>query len=190
MASAFRWTSANGITLVDHVPAEKRRAWTAAGRCPGRDLYALFSDHVRAVPGRAAVVDDAGVLTCAALDDRVRRAAAALRAAGRGPADIIAVLLPNGRDAVVAEPAIAALGAVALRSPTRTDRATSHASSAAPAPPPSSPPRRGSRQRRAWTTFSCGRPARPRTTQSAPSAKAIRGPGVASPSTRMPRPAS
>lgn len=117
MASAFRWTSANGITLVDHVPAEKRRAWTAAGRCPGRDLYALFSDHVRAVPGRAAVVDDAGVLTCAALDDRVRRAAAALRAAGRGPADIIAVLLPNGRDAVVAEPAIAALGAVDLPIP-------------------------------------------------------------------------
>jgi acyl-CoA synthetase (AMP-forming)/AMP-acid ligase II len=115
--AASTWRSANGVTLVDRVPAETRAAWTAAGLCPGRDLYALFRDHVVAAPGREAVVDGAGVLDYAALDARVRRAAAAMRAAGRGSADIIAVLLPNGRDAVVAELAIAAIGAVALPIP-------------------------------------------------------------------------
>ncbi|GAA1793739.1 fatty acid--CoA ligase family protein [Actinomadura chokoriensis] len=116
-AAASTWRSANGVTLVDRVPAETRAAWTAAGLCPGRDLYALFRDHVLAAPERAAVIDGAGVLDYAGLDGRVRRAAAALRAAGRGPADIIAVLLPNGRDAVVAELAIAAIGAAALPIP-------------------------------------------------------------------------
>ncbi|MFA1546938.1 class I adenylate-forming enzyme family protein [Actinomadura chokoriensis] len=103
--------------MADLVPAETRAAWTAAGLCPGRDLYALFRDHVRAAPERDAVIDGAGVLGYAALDERVRRAGAALRVAGRGPADIIAVLLPNGRDAVIAELAIAAIGAVALPIP-------------------------------------------------------------------------
>ncbi|TDD79070.1 long-chain fatty acid--CoA ligase [Actinomadura darangshiensis] len=117
MTSESAWRSANGVTIADRVPAETRAAWTAAGLCPGRDLYALFRDHVLAAPGRAAVVDGVGVLGYAALDDRVRRAAAALRAGGRGPSDIIAVLLPNGRDAVVAELAIAAIGAVALPIP-------------------------------------------------------------------------
>ncbi|HEU5023833.1 MAG TPA: fatty acid--CoA ligase family protein [Spirillospora sp.] len=111
------WTSANGVTLADRVPAELRAAWTADGLCPGRDLYALFREHARAAPEAEAVVDDAGALTYAALDARVRRAAAALHAAGRGSADIIAVLLPNGRDAVVAELAVAAIGAVALPIP-------------------------------------------------------------------------
>ncbi|TDC46671.1 long-chain fatty acid--CoA ligase [Actinomadura sp. KC345] len=116
-ATASPWRSANGVAIADRVPAETRAAWTAAGLCPGRDLYALFRDHVRAAPAREAVIDEAGALDYAALDDRVRRAAAALRAAGRGSADIIAVLLPNGRDAVVAELAIAAIGAVALPIP-------------------------------------------------------------------------
>ncbi|QKG21230.1 class I adenylate-forming enzyme family protein [Actinomadura verrucosospora] len=116
-AASAVWTSANGIALADRVPAELRAAWTIAGSCPGRDLYTLFRENVRTAPESEAVVDDAGALSYLALDDRVRRAAAALRAAGRGPADIIAVLLPNGRDAVVAELAIAAIGAVALPIP-------------------------------------------------------------------------
>ncbi|MWA00204.1 AMP-binding protein [Actinomadura sp. LD22] len=116
-AASPAWTSANGVTLADRVPAELRAAWTADGLCPGRDLYTLFREHVRAAPEAEAVVDGAGALTYAALDARVRRAAAALHAGGRGPADIIAVLLPNGRDAVVAELAVAAIGAVALPIP-------------------------------------------------------------------------
>jgi acyl-CoA synthetase (AMP-forming)/AMP-acid ligase II len=111
------WTSANGITMTDRVPAELREEWTARGLCPGSDLYTLFGEHVRAAPERAAVVDEEGTLDYVALDARVRRAAAALAASGRGAADIIGVLLPNGRDAVIAELAIAAVGAVALPIP-------------------------------------------------------------------------
>ncbi|GGU92683.1 AMP-dependent synthetase [Actinomadura cremea] len=117
MTTAPAWTSANGIVLADLVPAALRAGWTARGLCPGRDLYALFGERARAAPDRDAVVDDAGALSYAELDGRVRRAAAALSAAGHGAADIIAVLLPNGRDAVVAELAVAAIGAVALPIP-------------------------------------------------------------------------
>lgn len=111
------WTSANGVALPDRVPADLRAAWVASGLCPGRDLYGLFSEHVRAAPEQEAVVDEVGTLDYAALDARVRRAAAALTRAGWGAADVIGVLLPNGRDAVVAELAIAAIGAVALPIP-------------------------------------------------------------------------
>ncbi|GAB2499763.1 AMP-binding protein [Nocardiopsis aegyptia] len=111
------WTSANGVVLADRVPRALRSRWTARGVCPGRDLYALFSEHVRDAPGRAAVIDAAGTLDYAGLDAAVRRAATALSEAGRGRADIIGVLLPNGREAVVAELAIAAIGAVALPIP-------------------------------------------------------------------------
>ncbi|MFI6927160.1 class I adenylate-forming enzyme family protein [Nonomuraea spiralis] len=111
------WTSGNGIVLADRVPRSLRAEWTARGLCPDLDLYSLFSEHVRRTPEREAVADETGSLDFAALDARVRRAAAALAAAGRGPADIVAVLLPNGRDAVVAELAVAAVGAVALPIP-------------------------------------------------------------------------
>ncbi|WP_176611508.1 class I adenylate-forming enzyme family protein [Actinomadura sp. WMMB 499] len=111
------WTSGNGVALADLVPAALRAEWTARGACPGRDLYTLFREHARDAPDRDAVVDGAGALSYADLDASVRRAAAALAGAGHGPADIIAVLLPNGRDAVVAELAVAAVGAVALPIP-------------------------------------------------------------------------
>ena len=111
------WTSAEGIVLRDLVPRGLRESWVSRGLCPGRDLYSLFREHVRAAPGRDAVVDEEGVLGYAELDERVRRAAAALAAAGHGPADVIGILLPNGRDLVVAELAVAAIGAVALPIP-------------------------------------------------------------------------
>ncbi|NUO99845.1 MAG: long-chain fatty acid--CoA ligase [Nonomuraea sp.] len=111
------WTSANGIVLADRVPRSLRARWAADGLCPDRDLYGLFGEHVRKTPEREAVADGTGSLGFAALDARVRRAAAALDAAGRGQADIVAVLLPNGIDAVVAELAVAAVGAVALPIP-------------------------------------------------------------------------
>ncbi len=111
------WRSGNGVVLADLVPAGLRGEWVARGVCPGRDLYTLFRERVRDAPERDAVVDDAGALSYAELDGRVRRAAAALAAGGHGAADIVAVLLPNGRDAVVAELAVAAIGAVALAIP-------------------------------------------------------------------------
>lgn len=111
------WTSANGVPVRDLVPAALRRAWTERGLCPGRDLYSLFSAHVRDHPHREAVVDADGVLDYAALDAEVRRVAALLAASGLTDRDIVAVRVPNDRRAVAAELAVAALGAVALPYP-------------------------------------------------------------------------
>ncbi|MCS7479188.1 class I adenylate-forming enzyme family protein [Umezawaea endophytica] len=105
------WISRNGIVITDRVPQEARRAWVRAGHCPDRDLHSLFRDRVRDHPDRPAVVDDRGTITYAELDARVRGLAGALAAR---PGDVVGVRVPNGRDAVVAELAVAACGAVAL----------------------------------------------------------------------------
>lgn len=111
------WTSNAGVEIRDLVPAPVRRAWSEAGHCPDRDLYTLFSGHVRRHPGRTAVIDSAGTADYAELDARVRHIAARLAERGLGERDIIAVRVPNGRDAVAAELAVAAIGAVALPYP-------------------------------------------------------------------------
>ncbi|MFH9008139.1 class I adenylate-forming enzyme family protein [Streptomyces afghaniensis] len=111
------WTSNAGVEIRDLVPAPVRRAWSAAGHCPDRDLYTLFSGHVRRHPGRTAVIDSAGIVDYAELDARVRHIAARLAERGLDERDIIAVRMPNGRDAVAAELAVAAIGAVALPYP-------------------------------------------------------------------------
>lgn len=103
--------------LDDLVPATLRREWAADGICPDLDLYALFRAHRLAVPGRVAVIDAAGELTYAELDRLARSAAAGLRGLGVCEGDVVGVQLPNGRDAVVADLALAALGAVALPFP-------------------------------------------------------------------------
>jgi AhpD family alkylhydroperoxidase len=111
------WTSTNGVQLRDLVPARDRRAWAAQGLCPDRDLYTLFREHVRRHPGRDAVIDPAGTLDYAGLDAQVRRIAALLAGSGLNERDIVALRLPNGRQAVAAELAVAAIGAVALPYP-------------------------------------------------------------------------
>lgn len=111
------WTSTNGIVLADLVPAALRRRWVERGYCPDRDLYTLFSEHVRAHPQRTAVIDAAGAIDYATLDARVRRIAAALADAGYGQRDVIGIQVPNGWRAVAAELAVAAVGAVALPYP-------------------------------------------------------------------------
>ena len=103
--------------LNDLVPATLRREWAAEGTCPDLDLYALFRAHRLANPGRPAVIDDAGALTYAELDLLVRAAAAGLRRLGVCEGDVVGVQLPNDRNAVVADLAMAALGAVALPFP-------------------------------------------------------------------------
>jgi acyl-CoA synthetase (AMP-forming)/AMP-acid ligase II len=108
------WTSHAGLMLRDLVPEHRRREWAERGLCPDRDLYGMFAEHAREHPDRAAVIDPAGTLDYAALDCRVRRIAAALMDAGLGRRDVIGIQLPNGRDAVAAEMAVAASGAVAL----------------------------------------------------------------------------
>lgn len=111
------WTSRAGVPFPDLVPRDRRRAWVAAGVCPDTDLYRLFTAHVREHPDREALVDDAGVLSYAALDTEVRRVAAVFEQAGLGAGDVVALRLPNGRDAVAAELAVYAIGAVALPLP-------------------------------------------------------------------------
>src|SRR5712691_7829670 len=100
------WTSHAGLVLRDLVSEQQRREWVLRGHCPDRDLYALFSDHVRANPDRAAVIDAAGTLDYAGLDSQVRGIAAALADAGLGRRDIVGIQLPNGRNAVAAELAV------------------------------------------------------------------------------------
>ncbi|WP_369201112.1 class I adenylate-forming enzyme family protein [Streptomyces sp. PU-14G] len=116
-AARAAWTSNAGVTVRDLVPASLRRAWVRQGWCPDRDVYALFSERVRAHPRRAAVIDASGTVDYAGLDATVRHFASRLAEHGLGPGDIIALRLPNGRAAVAAELAVAAVGAVALPYP-------------------------------------------------------------------------
>ncbi|MBY8886127.1 acyl--CoA ligase [Streptomyces sp. PTM05] len=106
-----------GAGFHDLVPARLRRAWAARGHCPDLGLYALFRAHRCSGPGAAAVIDAEGVVGYADLDDRVRRLAAGLARRGVRPGEVVGVQLPNSRDAVAADLAVAALGAVALPFP-------------------------------------------------------------------------
>ncbi|MFJ4099390.1 class I adenylate-forming enzyme family protein [Amycolatopsis japonica] len=115
------WVSETGVALRDLVPAGVRREWVRCGHCPDRDLYSLFRDRVREHPLRMAVIDDEGTLDYTTLDVAVRAMAARLASAGCGSADIVGVREPDGRDAVVAELAILALGAVVLPLPRGAD---------------------------------------------------------------------
>ncbi|MET9682351.1 class I adenylate-forming enzyme family protein [Streptomyces coeruleorubidus] len=115
------WTSRAGVRFPDLVPRAQRRAWVTAGLCPDTDLYALFTGRVREHPDRQALVDDAGVLSYAALDAEVRRIAALFAQADLGDGDVVALLLPNGRDAVAAELAVYAIGSAALPIPPGAD---------------------------------------------------------------------
>ncbi|MEU0895577.1 class I adenylate-forming enzyme family protein [Streptomyces massasporeus] len=115
------WTSRAGVAFPDLVPRGRRQAWVAAGLCPDTDLYSLFTAHVREYPEREALVDDAGVLSYAALDTEARRIASVFEQAGLGAGDVVALRLPNGRDAVAAELAVYAIGAVALPLPPGVD---------------------------------------------------------------------
>lgn len=117
------WTSSEGLVLEDLVPAELRERWVRQGPCLGRDLYSLFLDRVREDPAREAVVDGRGSLDRAGLAERIHRAVAALRARGRGARDVVGVVLPDGRDTIAVELAVAALGAVCLPIPHGRSRA-------------------------------------------------------------------
>ncbi|MFG2557182.1 class I adenylate-forming enzyme family protein [Streptomyces sp. NPDC048581] len=111
------WISRAGVRFPDSVPRAQRRAWVTEGMCPDTDLYALFAGRAREHPDRQALVDDAGVLSYAALGAEVRRIAELFSQADLGDGDVVALLLPNGRDAVAAELAVYAIGSVALPIP-------------------------------------------------------------------------
>lgn len=111
------WTSRNGIEIRDLVPAELRAHWVEQGLCPDRPIYDLFTERVRSHPAREAVIDGEVTLTYQDLDQAVRRVAAALSADGFGQGDVIGIRLPSGWRMVVAELAVAAIGAVVLAYP-------------------------------------------------------------------------
>ncbi|MFF3457210.1 class I adenylate-forming enzyme family protein [Streptomyces sp. NPDC002730] len=105
------------VALHDLLPADLRRSWVIDGTCPDLDLYSLFRARQIADLHRTAVLDAKGKLCYTALDRKVRCLATGLRDLGIGPGDVVGVQLPNGRNAVVADLALAALGAVALPFP-------------------------------------------------------------------------
>ncbi|MGW9374197.1 class I adenylate-forming enzyme family protein [Streptomyces xanthophaeus] len=109
--------TADGPALDDLLPSALRRSWVVDGTCPDLDLYSLFRARQIADLHRTAVLDAKGKLCYTALDRKVRCLAAGLRALGTGPGDVVGVQLPDDRNAVIADLALAALGAVALPFP-------------------------------------------------------------------------
>ncbi|MDT0490467.1 class I adenylate-forming enzyme family protein [Streptomyces griseus] len=105
------------VALNDLLPAELRRSWVVDGTCPGLDLYSLFRARQIADLHRTAVLDAKGKLCYTALDRKVRCLATGLRDLGIREGDVVGVQLPNNRNAVIADLALAALGAVALPFP-------------------------------------------------------------------------
>ncbi|WP_406333733.1 acyl--CoA ligase [Streptomyces zaomyceticus] len=105
------------VTLTDLLPARLRRSWVVDGTCPDLDLYSLFRARQIADLHRTAVIDAKGKLCYTALDRKVRCLAEGLRGLGIGAGDVVAVQLPNHRNAVIADLALAALGAIALPFP-------------------------------------------------------------------------
>ncbi|MFF7892591.1 AMP-binding protein [Streptomyces sp. NPDC007907] len=105
------------VDLHDLLPAELRRSWAVDGTCPDLDLYGLFRARQIADLHRTAVVDAKGKLCYTALDRKVRCLAAGLSGLGIRAGDVVGIQLPNGRAAVIADLALAALGAVALPFP-------------------------------------------------------------------------
>ncbi|NXY95609.1 acyl--CoA ligase [Streptomyces sp. BR123] len=103
--------------LHDLLPAALRRSWAVDGTCPDLDLYSLQRAHQIADPHRTAVLDAKGALCYTALDRKARSLAAGLRDLGVRPGDVVGVQLPDQRNAVIADLAIAALGAVGLPFP-------------------------------------------------------------------------
>ncbi|MFJ6483365.1 MULTISPECIES: class I adenylate-forming enzyme family protein [unclassified Streptomyces] len=109
--------TADRLVLHDLLPAELRRSWVVDGTCPDLDLYSLFRARQIADLHRTAVIDAKGKLCYTALDRKVRCLATGLRDLGIGPGDVVGVQLPNDRFAVIADLALAALGAIALPFP-------------------------------------------------------------------------
>ncbi|NVK78740.1 non-ribosomal peptide synthetase [Streptomyces morookaense] len=73
-----------------------------------------FAAQVRVAPGRAAVVDGAGVLDYRGLDSASDRLAGELAARGVGAEDVVALCLRRGRDAVAGMLAVLKAGAAYL----------------------------------------------------------------------------
>lgn len=105
------------VALHDLLPAGLRRSWAVEGTCPDLDLYSLFRARQISDLHHTAIIDAKGKLCYTALDRKVRCLATGLAGLGIGPGDVVGVQLPSGRNAVIADLALAAIGAVALPFP-------------------------------------------------------------------------
>ncbi|MET7905453.1 class I adenylate-forming enzyme family protein [Streptomyces sp. NPDC005355] len=105
------------VDLHDLLPAELRRTWAVDGTCPDLDLYSLYRSRQIAGLHRTAVIDAKGDLCYTALDRKARCLAAGLSGLGIRAGDVVGIQLPSGRNAVIADLALAALGAIALPFP-------------------------------------------------------------------------
>lgn len=105
------------VALHDLLPAGLRRSWAVDGTCPDLDLYSLFRARQISDLHHTAVIDAKGKLCYTALDRKVRCLATGLAELGVRPGDVVGVQLPSGRNAVIADLALAAIGAVALPFP-------------------------------------------------------------------------
>lgn len=86
--------------------------YTAAGMWEGRLVDTDLERWAREYPERVALVDGNGSWTYGALDDRINRAAQALRTRGIGRGDVVSWQLPNWVESVVVHHAALRLGAV------------------------------------------------------------------------------
>ncbi|MEV0279751.1 amino acid adenylation domain-containing protein [Streptomyces sp. NPDC050610] len=100
----------------EHPIPDTVRAWndTATDYPRHATVPALFAEQVRAHPDHPALEWDEGRLTYRELYDRVRRAAAHLRARGVADGDTVAVLLRRSPEAVVAVLGVLEAGAAYL----------------------------------------------------------------------------
>ncbi|RKT55490.1 non-ribosomal peptide synthetase [Saccharothrix australiensis] len=105
-----------GVDLVGPDERARRLAEWATPAPPGepRDLPALLDDLVAHRPDDVVLVAGADRLTGRDLGARARRLARALRAAGAGPDDVVALALPREADLVVALAAVRVAGAAFL----------------------------------------------------------------------------
>ena len=84
----------------------------AAGTPPGIGLYRFFGYPAWRWPDKIAVADAARALTFAEVEAQARRLVQALRRAGAGAGDRVALILPNGTEFITAEVAIVRGGMV------------------------------------------------------------------------------
>ncbi|HVK21818.1 MAG TPA: amino acid adenylation domain-containing protein [Actinokineospora sp.] len=106
----------NDLDSATVLPEDQRRVlrvWNHTRAVYPRHTCAhqLIADQARLRPDALAVVADDATLTYAELDDRVRRLADVLAAAGVAPGDRVAVCLPRHADVVVALLAVLRAGA-------------------------------------------------------------------------------
>ncbi|WP_199523927.1 non-ribosomal peptide synthetase, partial [Micromonospora craterilacus] len=97
------WTATRGDRLTpDRQLAVRARVNDTAAETAPRTLHGMFLAQARRTPDAEAVLTPTGGVTYRQLRERAGTVAAALRAAGRGPGDLVAVVADRGVDQIAA----------------------------------------------------------------------------------------